>query len=88
MVFNIELTIQNQIVLSYLENANNYSFNCKSNEHKTAKLNFVLTPAMREKTLILNNIITHLKSAHNVDIDETRNRLPLEQIREQYPVVS
>ncbi len=88
MDLNIELNIQNQVTLSYLEVADNFSFTCKSNDHKTAKLHFILTFSLREKSSLLHNIFVHLKSAHNVNIEDITSRLDFKQIREQYPVVS
>ncbi len=88
MNLNMQLTVQNQITLSYLEVGDNYSFTCMSNDHKTTKLSFVLTPFMRDKNGILANMHKHMKNAHNVDIEEIRSRLTLAQIREQYKVVS
>ncbi len=84
----MELTVQNQITLSYLEVADNFTFACKSNDHKTAKLRFVLKPTMREKNGLLGNIHKHMKLVHGVDAEEIRSRLTLEQIRKQYKVVS
>ena len=88
MNLNMELTIQNLITLSYLEVADNFSFKCKSNDHKTAKLQFVLSPVMLSRNMLLGNIRKHMKSAHGVDNDEIIGRLTLAQIREQYEVVS
>lgn len=84
----MELTVQNQITLSYLEVADNFTFACKSNDHKTAKLRFILSPTMGDRNGLFGNIHKHMKSVHNVDFEEIRSRLTLEQIREQYKVVS
>ncbi|KAH9405915.1 hypothetical protein TYRP_014212, partial [Tyrophagus putrescentiae] len=86
MDLKMELTVQNQITLSYLEVADNFTFACKSNDHKTAKLRFILSPTMGDRNGLFGNIHKHMKSVHNVDFEEIRSRLTLEQIREQYKV--
>ncbi len=88
MAPNFQITIQQRIIFSYLEITDNFSFRCKSNDHKIAKVNFNFLPALRDKTNLFGSINKHMKSAHNVDVEEIKSRLTLEQIKKQYKVVS
>ncbi len=81
-------TVSNRVVLSYLEIADNFSFQCKSNDHKQVKMSYKLHPNLSLKKELMGNIENHVKSIHGVNFDEIRENLTSTKIVEKYPVVS
>ncbi len=81
-------TVSIRVVLSYLEIADNFGFQCKSNDHKQVKKAFKLNPCVLIKKELFGNIEKHVKSVHGVDFDKIRENLTPTEIVKKYPVVS